>query len=103
MMQYDINKYLRYYPNIHAMIEDVPRQLWKIFLPNSEGGLPDKEVNVMLFKKRSLERERVIALQRLCNLPFKPNETLNVTEAKARIQGIKNIEIYDKYKNERDS
>ena len=97
-MRYDVRKYLSHYPNVRGMIEDIPEQLWDVFLPESEGDLPDMEANVMAFKKRSNEREQAMALQKLCGLEFRPNEELNVTEAKVRIQGLKYRKIYEEHR-----
>ncbi len=101
-MDYDIEKYLPHYPNLQGMMENVPKQLWNIFLPSSVGGLPDMEANVMLFKKRAREREQAMALQKLCGLPFRPNEQLNITEAKVRIQELKQRELYRRFRNNED-
>lgn len=98
-MKYDIRKYWSHYPNLKAMLEELPEQLWPIFLPEPVGDIPDLEANIMFYKKRANEREQVIALQKLCGLQFRPNEELSSVEAKVRIQGKKNQIIFDKFKN----
>jgi len=101
-MKYDVKKYLSHYPNVKAMLEDIPQELWELFLPESEGDLPDMEANVMAFKARANEREQIMALQKLCGLEFRPNEELKTTEAKVRIQGIKQRKIYEQFRNRDD-
>ena len=97
-MEYDVKKELAHYPNLKGMMDDIPEELRPIFLPEKAAGLFEMEANIMVYKKRSLEREQVMALQKLCGLPFRPNEALNITEAKVRIQGIKNRKLLDRYK-----
>jgi hypothetical protein len=94
-MNYDIEKYAKVYTAVKAFMESVPRQLWPILLPATPGGLPDLEVNIANFQSRASEREQVISVQRLCDLPLRPNEPLSETTAKARLQGRKYRALLD--------
>jgi hypothetical protein len=78
------------YPNVKFMLDGVPKDIWWIFLPGDLDKLFLLESQVIEFKKKELERERVMAIQRLCNFPLRPNESLAEVQARARIQGKKN-------------
>ncbi len=88
-MNYDTNEALKPYYNIRMMLEHIPRELWNAFLPASEKGLAELETRILALKAREAERDQAMSIQRLCGLPFRPNERLRDVKAKARVQGIK--------------
>jgi hypothetical protein len=67
----------------------MPEGLLDIFLPNTVEELARLETNILAFKARSIDREKVISLQRLCGFPLRPNSTLHEVNARAKIQGLK--------------
>ncbi|MBD3402904.1 hypothetical protein GF420_08405 [candidate division GN15 bacterium] len=99
-MKYDLDTALYHYDNIKQMLSEIPRDLWEVFLPANEDDLPDLEMNILSFRKREQERERVMSLQRLCQLPLRPNQSLKEAQVKARLQGLKKGRMLD---NMRDS
>lgn len=91
MMSYDVDKALEAYTNIRMMLKGLPRDIWPVFLPETVEGLPQMELNIVDFIRRAHQREQVIAIQRLCDMPLRPNEELPSVKAKARLKG-KNID-----------
>lgn len=94
-MNYDVDIALYHYDNIQMMLDGVPRELWPIFLPDEEDELPDMEFNIINFRRRSDEREQVMALQSLCDLPLRPNQPLREARQRARLQGLRKGRIFD--------
>lgn len=102
-MNYDVEKALFHYDNIQMMLEGVPEELWDIFLPEEEDDLPDMEFNIINFRRRANERDQVMALQELCDLPLRPNMSLREARQKARLQGLRQARIFEeKYKRADD-
>jgi|GEM_PF-1267150 len=101
-MKYNIDEKLSSYYNVRVMLQGIPRSLWKIFLPGDAEGLPQLEMNILAFKVREVERNRVMALQKLCEFPLRPNASLRETMAKARLQGLKKKKMRDRFKNKDD-
>ncbi len=95
----DVKKQLHRFPNVKQMLERIPEEIWDIFLPRHIAGLQTLEMRVAGFKRREHDRDQVIALQRLCGMPLRPNDSLAATKAKARIQGKKNTGLFEKFKN----
>lgn len=88
-MKDDVRKALRSYPNAQAMLAGMPADLLDIFLPATVEELARLETNILAFKARTIDREKVISLQQLCGFPLRPNSTLREVNARARIQGLK--------------
>lgn len=93
-MQYDIDKALKSYHNIKIMLNNIPRQLWYIFLPDSVGGLHALESKIMAFRPREIDRQKVMAIQLSCNFPLRPNAPLREVSARLRILKLKKGEFW---------
>ena len=89
MNYYDPIKALRSYPNVRAMLAGIRRDLWYIFLPASEEELAVLERNIVALKSREIDREKVIAIQKMRGFPFRPNAPLREMLIKAKIQEMK--------------
>lgn len=70
-------------------LEKVPGDLLEQFLPRTEQQYKQFEDNYYAFKKRSKNRDGMIALQKKCGLPFRPNDTMRHTMILMRIQAMK--------------
>ena len=88
-MMDDVKKALRSYPNAQAMLAGLPDDLLDIFLPNTAEELARLETNILAFKARSIDRDKVMSLQKLCDFPLRPNSSLREVNTRARIQGLK--------------
>jgi hypothetical protein len=88
-MNYDINKALKSYHNVRAMLKGVPEDLWDIFLPDSPNGLPLLESRILAFRPREADRKKVIAIQQMCGFPLRPNAPLREMAAKVKILRMK--------------
>ena len=102
-MSANVEQYLDAYTCTKAMLNGLPRDLWDIFLPETPGGLPDLEANIISFVARAEEREAVISLQRLCGMPVRPNEALAETKAKARLRGAQKRKLMEEKKRQGDT
>ncbi len=100
-MNYDVDKALYHYDNIQLMLDGLPRELWSIFLPEDEDDLPDLEFNIIHFRRREGEREQVMALQGLCDLPLRPNQPIQEARQKARLQGLRKGRLFDQWQERR--
>lgn len=100
-MNYDIDKAIGNFPGIGIMLDGLDRSLWEIFLPQVYENLVLLEINILTFVSRAGERDRVMAVQDICELPLRPNASLSETMAKARKQGQKNSKLLDKFKKRR--
>lgn len=96
-MKKEILDALPSYPNVQQMLESIPRNVWEIFLPDNEGDLAMLEADILGQKKRDLERSKVMAIQKLCRFPLRPNEPFSDVAARARLQGLKNSKLLDDY------
>jgi hypothetical protein len=102
-VNYDVETALKPYHNIRRMLENVPRDLWPLFLPESADQLAQMETKIVKLRRREVERNKVMAIQKLCNFPLRPNDPLQETAAKAKIQGMKNGRLIDRFRrNEND-
>jgi len=101
-MKYNIDEKLSSYYNVRVMLQGIPRSLWKIFLPEEAEGLGKLEMNILAFKVREVERNRVMALQKLCDFPLRPNDSLRETMAKARLQGLRRKKLMDRLNDKDD-
>ena len=97
-MKNDILEKLESYQNVRHMLESIPRNAWDIFLPDNERDLAMLEADILGQKKRDIERDKVIAIQRLCKFPIRPNESLHDVVARARVQGLKNSRLLDDHR-----
>jgi hypothetical protein len=100
-MNYNAEKLPVHYAHVKAMLAGVPRDCWDIFLPNSPKDLRSLERNIIRFEVRQKVRDQVMAIQRLCELPLRPNETLGETQAHARLQGKKKAKLLEEYNQRR--
>jgi len=89
-MKQDIDKTLALFPSVRHMLEAIPQDLWDIFLPETDSDLAMLEADVIAQQKRDLERSKVMAVQKLCGFPLRPNEPLLEVIARAKIKGMKN-------------
>lgn len=101
-MKYDIEKALYHYDNIQMMLDGIPEELWSLFLPEEEDDLPDLEFNIIHFRRRASEREQVMALQTLCDLPLRPNQPLREARQRARLEGLRKGRVFDERFNRSD-
>lgn len=99
-MKYNIDEHLGSYYNIKVMLKNLPRELWDIFLPENVEGLPQLEMNLLAFKAREVDRNRVMALQKLCGFPLRPNAALREAQAKARLQGLKKKKLLERLRKD---
>jgi hypothetical protein len=102
-MKNDMFERLGSYHNVRLMLESIPRNAWDIFLPDNEGDLAMLEADILGQKKRDIERDKVMAIQRLCKFPVRPNESLHDVVARARLQGLRNSKLLDDYRQDRSA
>jgi hypothetical protein len=76
--------------NVRRMLRGIPQQIWYIFLPESDDNLPMLEADIAARRLRDIERDKVMAIQKACGFPLRPNEPLTEVTARARIQSMKN-------------
>lgn len=88
-MSYDIDKALKPFHNIREMLKEIPRELWGIFLPAHKKDLAELEIRVVAYRKREMDREKVMSMQKLCGFPLRPNQSLREVIIKTRIQGLR--------------
>jgi hypothetical protein len=91
------------FPAIMQMMAGIPKELWPILLPRSPADLPALELNTIRFRVREEERRQVMAIQKLCGLPLRPNHSLRATRARARLQGIMKERMLDRYNKRRNT
>jgi len=96
-MNKEVEKALTSYPNLRHMLESIPRNAWDLFLPVDEAGLAMLEADILAQKKRDIERDKVMAIQKLCKFPLRPNESFQDVAARARGLGLKNSKLLDDY------
>ncbi len=101
-MDYNPKTDLAAYPHIRAMLSGLPLQLWYEFLPATAAGLNDMELNIISFRAKEQERDQVMTLQELCEMPLRPNQSLRETKVKARIQGRKKEALLRRYNKDRE-
>lgn len=89
MAHYEPGKALRSYHNVRMMLKGIPRELWHIFLPVSADDIALLERNILSFKSREIDREKVITIQKMCGFPLRPNAPLREMLTKVRIQDKK--------------
>lgn len=100
-MKENIGKVLKSYHNVQLMLESIPEELWDLFLPDDESDLAMLEADILAQRKRDLERDKVMAIQKLCGFPLRPNEPVHEVTAKARIQGVKNAKLFDNHRRDK--
>jgi hypothetical protein len=88
-MHYEVNNALKSYHNVRAMLKGIPEDLWDIFLPDSPNGLPILEGRILTFRSRESDRKKVIAIQKMCGFPLRPNAPLREMAAKVKILRMK--------------
>ncbi len=98
-MKKEILAALNAFENIKQMVLQLPTQLWVIFLPDSIKGLALLETNLIVMRKREKTRNKVMAIQKICGFPLRPNASLRETKIKARVQDLKRDR---KYRNNSD-
>ena len=99
-MNYNIEEALKPFYNVRMMLYSIPRELWDIFLPETEQGLTSLETNILALKSREADREQVMSIQRLCGMPLRPNDSLAEVKSRARVQGIKNDKLRKHHNDE---
>ena len=88
-MKYDVDKALRAYHNVRAMLDGIPRELWYIFLPETLNGMPLLESRILAFRPRETDRNKVMNIQKTCNFPLRPNAPPREIAARLKILRIK--------------
>lgn len=88
------------FPSVKKMLESIPRELWYIFIPESEDGLAMLEADILAQEKRDTERKRVMAIQKLCGFPLRPNESLRDVVARAKKAGRSEDEFPQDYRTD---
>ena len=96
-MTKEIEKALPSYHNVRDMLESIPRNARDLFLPDDEAGLAMLEADILAQRKRDIERDKVVAIQKLCKFPLRPNESFRDVAARARNLGLKNSKLLDDY------
>lgn len=86
----EIPEYCRY---LKLMLDGIPRELWYIFLPESEDDMAMLEADILAQEKRDLERNRVMAIQKICGFALRPNESLRDVVARAKQAGLSEDEF----------
>ena len=102
-MEDKITKAFKSYHNIKTMLDEIPRQLWYIFVPQSIKEMLATENNILNFKPRAVERERVMEKQFYDDMPLRPNDTMQETLAKIRIRKLKDKIRRNRYSDQNDS
>ncbi len=102
-MKKDMLNRLGFYHNVRLMLESIPHNAWDVFLSDNEDDLAMLEADILGQKKRDIERDKVMAIQRLCKFPMRPNESLHDVVARARLQGFKNSKLLDDYRQDRSA
>ena len=88
-MQYEVYSALKSYHNVRAMLKGIPEELWDIFLPDSPDDLASLEGRILTFRMRESDRRKVIAIQKMCNFPLRPNAPLREMAARVKILRMK--------------
>lgn len=99
-MKKEILAALYAFRNIKHMIIQLPTQLWEIFLPDTIKGLALLETNLIILKRREKTRNKVMAIQKLCGFPLRPNASLRETRIKARLEDLKRDRRYRNYSDD---
>lgn len=99
-MKKEILDALDSFPNVMKMLESIPRELWYVFLHDTIESLAMLESDILAQRKRDRERDKVMAIQKLCGFPLRPNEPVQDAIARARIQGLKNNSLLDNYRED---
>lgn len=87
-MKKDIRGTLDSYPNVRAMLDGIAKELWYVFLPDTENGMAMLEADILAQRKRDKERRKVMALQKLCGFKLRPNESLRDVIVRAKNEGL---------------
>jgi hypothetical protein len=77
------------------MLEGIPKDIQDIFTPQTEDELLELESNMINFKSREKDREKVMQLQKQHGLPLRPNQILRTLMIRIRIQQLRK-----KFKND---
>jgi hypothetical protein len=88
-MKDEIGRALNAYRNIKKMLDQIPEHLWHVFLPDSVDELAMLEADILAQKKRDVQRNKVMALQKQCGFMLRPNEPLDEVIARAKKHGLK--------------
>ncbi len=72
-------------PHVLRMLQDIPRDLWDIFVPETEEDVIAMEMNLMNFEKKEQDREKVRSVQKQFNLPIRPNQDVEKLSVLVRI------------------
>jgi hypothetical protein len=81
------------FPNVKSMFQSIPRQLWYIFVPETDEGWAMLEADILAQKKRDKDRDRVMAIQKLCGFMLRPNEPLREVVTRAKKAGLSEDEF----------
>jgi len=101
-MNYDIKMAMEEFSNVREMLDGIPEELWSIFVPEHYDDITYLDRNIERFKARQAERDRVMSIQRLCELPLRPNSSLHETKTKARLEGMKKNQLRKDLRNRQD-
>jgi len=92
-MNYRIPEIPEYCRNLKSVLEGIPKELWYIFLPESEDDMAMLEADILAQQKRDLERNKVMAIQKICGFMLRPNESLRDVVAQAKRAGLSEDEF----------
>lgn len=99
-MNDEIREVIGSYPNVLLMLKGLSRELWQIFLPDTADGLAMLEADILSQRKRDVERDKIMAIQRLCGFPLRPNAPLQDVVEQAKLQGLKNDHLLNDYRED---
>ena len=92
-MKNDLNEILDSYPNLKAMLEGIPLELWYIFVPGTDDEMAMMEADILAQRKRDSQRKKVMAIQKLCGFDLRPNESLRDVITRAKRAGLSEDEF----------
>jgi len=75
-------------------LEGIPEDLLDLFVPKSEEGLDQFEINIVRWLSRVNEREKVIKFQKYYGLPLHPNQSLREVAIRIKILELKKLKKY---------
>ena len=64
------------YHNLKAMLTGIPKDLWNIFLPETDDGMAMLDADILAQEARDIQRNKVMEIQKLCGFMLRPNEQI---------------------------
>lgn len=75
--------------HVVKMLEGIPEDLKDLFTPTTEEELAQLEINIVKWRARVQERQKVMQLQGRYGLPLRPNQTLRDVAIRLKILELK--------------